>query len=99
MRSVTIIVTESLVLVDWHVILLMMDGDDDNPMRGKLCDGDYKQMLQIWGTPASCYYQFSCAIKVLLLLLCCVSEHGKKNFDLFFEDSKQFIHLWDYDYE
>ncbi len=30
--------------------------DDDNPMRGKLCDGDYKQMLQIWGTPASCYY-------------------------------------------
>ncbi len=52
----TIIVTESLVLVDWHVILLMMDGDDDNPMRGKLCDGDFKQMLQIWGTPASCYY-------------------------------------------
>ncbi len=52
----TIIVTESLVLVDWHVILLMMDGDDDNPMRGKLCDGDYKQMLQIWGTPASYYY-------------------------------------------
>jgi hypothetical protein len=34
-----------------------------------------------------------------LLLLCCVSEHGKKNFDLFFEDSKQFVHLWDYDYE